>query len=85
MLLRSAFSGIGLADGTISQPVGTLQGVRTFSGAVMGGGSAVNLGIVIGETEEFFKEMSRQFPGYNIDYARLKNVRLSISTHDAHR
>lgn len=53
-----------------------MQGVRTFSGALMGGGSAVNLGIVIGETEEYFKEMARQFPGYNIDYPRLKRVRL---------
>ncbi|CDJ28480.1 LOW QUALITY PROTEIN: oxidoreductase, putative [Eimeria mitis] len=67
-------AGIGLADATISQPVGTVQGVRTFSGAVMGGGSAVNLGIVIGETEDYFKEMSRQFPGYNIQYDRLKRA-----------
>ncbi|CDI74588.1 hypothetical protein EPH_0002920 [Eimeria praecox] len=40
----------------------------------MGGGSAVNLGIVIGETEDYFREMSRQFPGYNIDYGRLKRA-----------
>ncbi|KAL8440337.1 hypothetical protein Efla_000225 [Eimeria flavescens] len=67
-------AGIGLADATISQPVGTVQGVRTFSGAVMGGGSAINLGIVIGETEEFFQEMSRQYPGFRIDYPKLKRA-----------
>ncbi|XP_026193227.1 uncharacterized protein LOC34623624 [Cyclospora cayetanensis] len=67
-------AGIGLADATISQAVGTVQGVRTFSGALMGGGSAINLGIVIGETEEYFREMARQFPGYNIDYTRLKTA-----------
>lgn len=67
-------AGIGLADATISQAVGTVQGVRTFSGALMGGSSAVNLGIMIGETEEFFREMARQFPGFNIDYPRLKKA-----------
>lgn len=43
----------------------------------MGGGSGVNLGIVIGETEEYFREMARQFPGYNIHYPSLKRVRRS--------
>ncbi|KAL8444653.1 hypothetical protein Emed_006129 [Eimeria media] len=67
-------AGIGLADATISQAVGTIQGVRTFSGALMGGGSAINLGIVIGETEEFFKEIAQQFPGFSVDYQRLKRA-----------
>ncbi|KAL8270969.1 hypothetical protein Esti_005124 [Eimeria stiedai] len=67
-------AGIGLADATISQAVGTIQGVRTFSGALMGGGSAVNLGIVIGETEEYFQEISKQFPGFSLDYPKLKRA-----------
>ncbi|KAL8450524.1 hypothetical protein Emag_003153 [Eimeria magna] len=69
-----ACEGIGLADATISQAVGTVQGVRTFSGALMGGGSSVNLGIVIGESEEYFQAMAQQFPGFSINYPRLKRA-----------
>lgn len=75
-VLCLSFAGAGLADPTISQVIGTAGGIRTFSGAVMGGGSSINIGIAVAENEDFFVEMAKQFPGFNIDYSKLREVRL---------
>ncbi|KEP64942.1 UNVERIFIED_CONTAM: GMC oxidoreductase [Hammondia hammondi] len=53
-------AGRGINDEKISQPVITAQGVRTHIGTVMGGGTSVNMGIMIRELDEYFNFLNEK-------------------------
>ncbi|PFH32923.1 GMC oxidoreductase [Besnoitia besnoiti] len=53
-------AGRGINDESISQPVVTTQGVRTHIGKVMGGGTSVNVAIMVQELDEYFTYLNRE-------------------------
>nr|CEL73256.1 TPA: GMC oxidoreductase, putative [Toxoplasma gondii VEG] len=63
-------AGRGINDEKISQPVITAQGVRTHIGKVMGGGTSVNVGIMIRELDEYFHFLNEKY-GHSWDIQTL--------------
>lgn len=60
-------TGIVIADEEVSQPVITLQGVRSHIGNVLSGGTAINMAIVIEEDKEYFDYLRKTFSGVKFD------------------
>eukprot|EP00922_Rhytidocystis_sp_ex-Travisia-forbesii_P049389 GHVS01073525.1.p1 GENE.GHVS01073525.1~~GHVS01073525.1.p1 ORF type:complete len:919 (-),score=149.88 GHVS01073525.1:2065-4821(-) len=65
-------AGVAIIDSDISQLLITKQGVRSHIGTVMGGGTAINMAIMIEETNEFFNFLQQTYPQnqWNMDRVR---------------
>lgn len=72
------FTGIVIGNKEVSQPVLTTDGVISHIGAVLSGGSAINMAIVIQETDEYFNFLET-FPGVSFDHVKLQEVRVLIT------
>lgn len=66
-------SGIVVDNKEVSQPVITTDGVISHIASVLSGGSAINMAIVIQETDEYFDYLD-SFPGVSFDRAKIKEV-----------
>ncbi|CBZ52142.1 putative GMC oxidoreductase [Neospora caninum Liverpool] len=66
-------AGRGINDDSISQPVITTQGVRTHIGKVTGGGTSVNVGIMVRELDEYFHFLNDQY-GHSWDTKTLRKA-----------
>ncbi|CBZ51538.1 hypothetical protein NCLIV_013310 [Neospora caninum Liverpool] len=67
-----------IQDEDISQAIVTTQGVRTHTANIMGGGTSINMAIVIEEDKEYFEHMNRAY-GYNWDLDRVNEAYSWIS------
>ncbi|PFH36504.1 GMC oxidoreductase [Besnoitia besnoiti] len=57
-------AGRAIQDEDISQAIVTTQGIRTNTANIMGGGTSINMAIVIEEEKEFFEYLNQAY-GYN--------------------
>ncbi|KYK68766.1 GMC oxidoreductase [Toxoplasma gondii TgCatPRC2] len=62
-----------IQDEDISQPIITTQGVRIHTANIMGGGTSINMAIVIEETNEYFDHLNEAY-GYNWDIDRVNEA-----------
>ncbi|KAJ1615273.1 glucose-methanol-choline oxidoreductase-like protein [Cryptosporidium canis] len=58
-------------DKKVSELIITKQGVRTHTGNVLGGGTAINMGMIMEETPEYF-QILREFSGANFNTTILR-------------
>ncbi|PHJ18888.1 gmc oxidoreductase [Cystoisospora suis] len=59
-----------IQDEDITQPIATFQGVRTHTANIFGGGTSINMAIVIEEEREYFDYLNKEL-GYNWDFDRV--------------
>lgn len=57
----------------VSQPIITSDGVISHVASVLSGGSAINMAIIIEESDEYFDYLE-SFPGVSFDRAKLRDV-----------
>lgn len=65
-------AGIVIDNKDVSQPILTTDGVFSHIGAVLSGGSAINMAIVIEEVEEYFQYLE-SFPGVSFNRRLLED------------
>lgn len=72
-ILTRDISGMGrvVDDRRVSELIVTKQGVRTHVGNVLGGGTAINMGMIMEENPEYF-QILREFSGANFNTTILK-------------
>lgn len=67
--------GIVVDNKSVAQPILTTDGVLSHVASVLSGGSAINMAIVIEETEDYFDFLEKKFPGVSFDRKKLDEVR----------
>eukprot|EP00922_Rhytidocystis_sp_ex-Travisia-forbesii_P072878 GHVS01108653.1.p1 GENE.GHVS01108653.1~~GHVS01108653.1.p1 ORF type:complete len:1038 (-),score=151.37 GHVS01108653.1:3028-6141(-) len=65
-------AGVAILDTDISQLLITKQGVRSHIGNVMGGGTAINMAIMIEETKHFFDFLKNTYKDVEWDMERVR-------------
>lgn len=73
--ILSVSTGWVIDNPDVSQLIVTTQGVRSHIGAVLSGGTAINMAIVIAEIKDYFDYL-QTLPGVVFDLDKLQQVRL---------